>query len=492
MSKNTKPHRIGKAIPDNIFGLAQLPVTTTQLMLNTKLPEPFHIKFNPIHGFFLILAFLLSACHSSRNAEKSAYRNLLNDPAFAHAHTGISIYDPLRGSYLYNYQGDKYFVPASNTKIITLFAGMKWLGDSLPGLRYWTTADTIFVQATGDPTLLHPDYRQQTVYGFLRQATRPLAIDGSNWGSVALGEGWSWDDYNEDYMVERSPLPVYGNFIKWIQAKDTSQHNPLSNAGDEAFVYSEPEVNWKVDFSNDTVHTTFSVRRVQAENVYIINQGKEKYKVIEVPFVTHGLESALELLKDTLHKTITLLATNHSLSRANSILIHSRPSDSLFRMMMGRSDNFFAEQILQMVSNERWGIMDEKKLIGELLKGELNGFPQQPSWVDGSGLSRYNLFSPQDFVWILTRMEKEFGMNRLKILFPTGGTGTLKNYYRSDSGYLFAKTGTLSGVVSLSGFLYTKRNRLFIFSVLVNNHLGNTTVIRQKVEKFLESIRSAY
>ena len=123
-----------------------------------------------------------------------------------------------------------------------------------------------------------------------------------------------------------------------------------------------------------------------------------------------------------------------------------------------------------MVSNERLGVMNDAKIIDTLLKTDFKDLPQKPRWVDGSGLSRYNLFTPQDFVAILNKMKNEFGMERIKVIFPTGGEGTISSYYKADSGYIYAKTGTLSGVVAFSGFLYTKKEKLLIFSILVNNH----------------------
>jgi len=111
---------------------------------------------------------------------------------------------------------------------------------------------------------------------------------------------------------------------------------------------------------------------------------------------------------------------------------------------------------------------------------------------DGSGLSRYNLFTPQDFTFILNKMKNEFGIQRLQSIFATGGTGTIRNYYKADSGYIFAKTGSLSGVIALSGFLYTRNKKLLIFSVLVNNHQSTPYLIRRAVEKYLEGIRNNY
>ena len=93
---------------------------------------------------------------------------------------------------------------------------------------------------------------------------------------------------------------------------------------------------------------------------------------------------------------------------------------------------------------------------------------------------------------ILNKMKKEFPLERIKIVFPTAGEGTLSSYPKADSGYIFAKTGTLSGVVALSGFLYTRKNRLLIFSVLVNNHRTSATEVRRKIQRFLSYIRNTY
>jgi D-alanyl-D-alanine carboxypeptidase/D-alanyl-D-alanine-endopeptidase (penicillin-binding protein 4) len=86
-------------------------------------------------SILFFIAFFYS-CSTSKQIAKSAQQNVLTDSALLTAHVGISIYEPATGRYWYNHQGDKYFVPASNTKIPTCYAAMKYLGDSLVGLRY--------------------------------------------------------------------------------------------------------------------------------------------------------------------------------------------------------------------------------------------------------------------------------------------------------------------------------------------------------------------
>jgi serine-type D-Ala-D-Ala carboxypeptidase/endopeptidase (penicillin-binding protein 4) len=454
-----------------------------------------YISGMKLYTTLFIISFFV-ACAPQQFIVKDAKNNLLNDQALTNAHIGISLYDPAEKKYLYNHQGEKYFVPASNMKIVTCYAAMKYLGDSLAGIHYEEGPDAITLVPTGDPTLLHRDFTRQPVIDFLKSTTRPLQIIYKNWNENALGSGWSWGDYNSNYMVERSPLPVYGNFIQWGQ--EISDNEP--------FIYSIPEVNWKVRFNTDTTRRSFYVQRERDENIYLVTQGIEKKREQEVPFVTHGLQSALELLPDTIRKPITLseavleVGAGRPRSRERSAYtgyqglrtIWSQPTDSMLKPLMHRSDNFFAEQTLLMVSEVLLGTMDMDKVTDTLLKTDLADLPHKPRWADGSGLSRYNLFTPQDFIVILNKMEQEFGMTRIKDIFPTGGRGTLSSYYKQDSGYIYAKTGSLSGVIALSGYLYTKKNKRLIFSVLVNNHNGNATAIRRKVESFLVNIRNHY
>jgi len=430
--------------------------------------------------FFLSLAVLLHGCSSSRFIDKKAQQLIFKQTDLESAHVGISVYDVASHSFLYDHQGDKFFVPASNTKLFSLYAGMKYLGDSLIGIRYIKRDTDILVMPTGDPTLLHRDFAKQPVVDFLKN--KNIYIADANWKEQAWGSGWSWDDYNDDYMVERSAMPVYGNFIQWVQARQGD--SSISN-------FSIPDVNWKVNFA-DSSGKNFFVKRDLSENIFNLTQGRENYAEQDVPFVTHGLESAVQLLKDTVSKNIFINHSPLTIDHSRFNTLHSQPVDSLFRPMMYRSDNFFAEQTLLMASNEFLGFINDKKIIDTLLQTDLKDLPQKPVWVDGSGLSRYNLFSPQDFIFLLSKMKDEFSLERMKRILPTGGNGTLGSYYKQDSGYIYAKTGSLSGVICLSGYLITQKNHLLIFSVLINNEHGSGSAIRKTVREFLKSLIQQY
>src|SRR5882762_9913452 len=169
--------------------------------------------------FLLILlaaAFMGQACSPAHSIGSSAEKEF-SQPGLVSAQVGICVYDPSKAVYLYEQQSNKSFIPASNTKLLSLYAGMKYLGDSLVGLRYREMDTALFLVPAGDPTFLHPAYSSQPVMDFLKRTHKPLWLTDANWQERALGRGWAWDDYNDDYMPERSALPVYGNVIRWVE-----------------------------------------------------------------------------------------------------------------------------------------------------------------------------------------------------------------------------------------------------------------------------------
>jgi D-alanyl-D-alanine carboxypeptidase/D-alanyl-D-alanine-endopeptidase (penicillin-binding protein 4) len=441
------------------------------------------MKRNRAKTLFIIhssLSIILSSCSVSKQISKQANTILLKDSSIATGHIGISIYEPATGKYWYGHNDTHYFIPASNTKLFTLYAGMKYLGDSLPAAKIIEYADEIDVTATGDPTLLNSEYSFQPLYNFLAASSKYIWMTPSDWQANHLGKGWAWDDYSSDYMAERSALPVYGNLVTFSGKKDFIQFYPKVSKIEEITINS-----------SDTGHDFISkVQRRIDQNIFDITLGASRPNKIQVPFHTSELLS-FALLADTIKKRIGFFKDVFT-NPVKIFTLHSQPSDSLFKPMMHRSDNFFAEQTLLMASNEHLGYMSDEKIIDTLLKTDLKDVPQRPKWVDGSGLSRYNLFTPKDFVYILNKMQNEFGLPRMKVILATGGEGTLSSYFKKDAGFIYAKTGTLSNNCALSGYLITNKGKLLIFSILANNYITAASPIRHAEERFLEYIREKY
>lgn len=428
------------------------------------------------------LMLLLLSCSVQKQISKQATAILLHDSVVSAGHVGISIYEPGAGKYWYNYNAAKYFVPASNTKLFSLYAGLKYLGDSLIGLRYQETGnDTITIYPTGDPTFLHPDYKNQRVFDFLSKQEN--LVYHSQSFSNTLGKGWAWDDYLESYMAQRSEFPIYGNLIRVYYTP------PVVNIIPKTITHHEQPAPAQGEFRIEKPWDSNDISLVG------IPPGHREGRYYELPFFP-GIYEVPKFLADTIHHAISVAITQEKdLSRLHNSTfkkIYSQPADSLYKPMMHNSDNFFAEQTLLMASNERLGYMSDEKIIDSILNSDLKDIPQKPNWVDGSGLSRYNLFTPQSFVYILNKMKNDFGLERLQHILPTGGEGTLASYYKNERGFIFAKTGTLSNHCALSGFIITKKNKLLIFSILVNDYQDSAVPVRKAIEKFLKGIRERY
>lgn len=464
----------------------------------------------------LFTASLFASCSVSKKLERSAREDVLTADVLKTAHVGISVYEPATNSYWFNYQGDKYFVPASNTKIPTCYAAMKYLGDSLVGARVLEYNNDLIVYPSGDPTFLNQEFVYQPVFSVMKTKGKAVIVRYSRWHTRKWGSGWSWNDYQEDYMTERSPMPLYGNLVQLKNINDTA--SAVFGNAKEPFYVTHPKIFSQQRFWSKSKYIfneseegfsgerwTFPLGKNQegyfraarkiGENLFYIVPSLTERKIQLIPFAFSPL-TVNQLLEDTIGKKAfnenRYFTGDEKFDQSSFRVIRSQPTDSLLKPMMHRSDNFFAEQSLLMVSNELLGFMNDEKIIDTLLKGDFKDLPQKPRWVDGSGLSRYNLFTPQDFVFILNKMKNEFGTARLKTIFATGGEGTLSNYYKTDSTFIYAKTGSLSGVVALSGFLETKKGKQLLFSVQVNNHNGSATDVRRAVEKFVHGLRERY
>lgn len=415
----------------------------------------------------LLLLCLAAACTPARKIQKVTH-NLLSSPALSPAHIGIAIYDPAAGKFIFQHQADKFFVPASNVKILSTFAALRLLRDSVPLFRYDILNDRVIrISPLGDPTFLHADFPTQPGYQLLKQFDTVQVCRTPF--TTPLGNGWAWDDYLYAYSTPRSPLPLYGNVVV----------NYLENG----ILRTVPSAFGQNVVRDGTIDSGITVDKPLDENTFLIHPGTSAS--VTTPF-TPSWETICRLLSDTLGAVVQV-TTDTPLAQAR--IFYGRSLDSVLKPMMHRSDNFFAEQLLLQSGRVLTGSFLERPMFDTLSKTLFSGLPQVPVWYDGSGLSRYNLFTPEGFVLVLDRMRKEFGIERLQQIFPAGGRGTLRGYYTGEPDFVFAKTGTLNGVVALSGYLYSPTGKLYLFSVLVNHHNQSSVTIRREVERYLKQMR---
>ena len=148
-----------------------------------------------------------------------------------------------------------------------------------------------------------------------------------------------------------------------------------------------------------------------------------------------------------------------------------------------------------MCAAEKGDTLNSAKTRANMIANHLSDLPSPPIWQDGSGLSRYNLFTPRSMVTLLEKIKQEMSEEQMLSLLSIGGVdGTISNWYKSDTDepYIFAKTGTLSNNHSLSGFLRTKSGKLLTFSFMHNNYNSSSTPVKLEMEKTLKLIWDIY
>jgi D-alanyl-D-alanine carboxypeptidase/D-alanyl-D-alanine-endopeptidase (penicillin-binding protein 4) len=427
----------------------------------------------PIQLLVIATMLSLSAC-SIQKAQKT----LLTAAPLKGAHVGIAVYNESTKQWVDKYQSDHYFTPASNTKIQSCFLGMKYLKDSIPGWQFAENKDSIFLLPLGDPSFLHPDFAYQPIADLIKSTKKQIVfcLPSKEDKFEAFGRGWAWDDFPEDYQPERNRFNIYGNVVTVTKKQEGIQIRPSYFTKNTAI---------------PSKYTAWS--REKLSNHFFAKAQTIKDPEQQIPFITFGNYTlAKSLIEDSLHPAFPI-AIQRGWSQANSTVIKTVPTDSLLKIMMNRSDNFFAEQVLLMTSQQLLGKMDDEAVIDTILKTDFASFPQKPEWADGSGLSRFNLTTPENYITLLQKMENEFSIDRIKAVFAQGGKGTLSSYYKNIPGVLFAKTGTLGNQIALSGYIITNKGTRLTFSVLVGNHVSPTTYpVRHAVEEYLTAIMKKY
>ena len=417
--------------------------------------------------FILLIFFVLTSCISKKSAISKAINTTLASSFYKNQFTGILVIDAKTKDTIYNQDSHKYFIPASNTKIFTLFAALKTLPKKAPAIRYINTKDTLYFEGTGDPSFLHPYLKDSTALNFLKNQSN-LAFVSGNFQDEKYGAGWAWDDYQWYYSPERNALPINGNVV--VSYKNTE------------LVVSPPY------FKDSVIEILHKDNRNESSNIfYYPPQSKD---TLETPFIT-SLQTSTSILEQALGKKISTVVT---MPIGNKETLYGIETDTLYKRMMHESDNFIAEQLLFMAASELKDTLNSNLIRTHILENELQDLAQQPRWVDGSGLSRYNLFTPQNMVNVLDRLYVMVSEKRLYTIFPAGGlSGTLKNRFAGDEQpYIYAKSGSLSNNYCLSGYLLTKSGKTLIFSFMNNHFRESLSDERLRLEQMLHTLRDNY
>lgn len=436
-----------------------------------------------IKGIFVLLTvcagFFLSGCSVNHRVAKGVNSLFKHSEVLKKHYVGFALYDMSTDKILFENNADKYFTPASNTKLFTFYGGLKMIPDSVPSLRYVEHGDSLIFWGTGDPSFLHAKLKGNKAFNFLKMSNKRLYFASGRYKGEFYGSGWQWDDYNDYYQAEINELPIMGNLVEVNELNGKLNVSPMLFAD-------------CVNQDSSIRDTSFLVKRN-------FNENRFNYPPIKVPkgysqAVPYkvSLSTTLAMLSDTLGKKIELIRMNMP---SDAATLYSLKSDSVFKEMMVPSDNFIAEQLLLVYSNLLGQDLSGEGAIRYIAKNYLKELPDKPVWVDGSGLSRYNLFTPRDIIKLLELIYNQVNdKERLFAMLPAGGkSGTLKNAYpKTNNPFVFGKTGTLSNVHCQSGYVVTKKKKIYLFSFMNNNFVSSTVGVREEMGKIISYIHENF
>ncbi|HEY8780960.1 MAG TPA: D-alanyl-D-alanine carboxypeptidase [Mucilaginibacter sp.] len=431
----------------------------------------------------LICGFLIQASHTdARHIRKRKIKKLFKHSAILKDHfTGFALYDLDEKKMIYEQNADKYFTPASNTKLFTFYTCLKMLGDSIPALKYVIRNDSLIFWGTGDPSFLHSGIKGIKGFNFLKNSQKKLFFASGSYTNDFYGGGWAWDDYNDYYQAEITELPVEDNVaVLYADKNDSLQIKPA---------YLKKYLKCDSTYRPDR----FRVRRDFLSNTFVYpSSAPPKNFRQEIPWKT-STELTLALLQDTLKEPVTEI---HSPLPDSAKIIYDADADTVYKHMLQPSDNFIAEQLLLVCSSAKFKTLNSDSVINYSIAHYLNDLPDTPQWVDGSGLSRRNLFTPRSIVYLLDKILDEVKNDDLvHSLMPAGGVvGTIRSAYKTDNGqpFVWAKTGSLSNNYNQSGYIITRKGKRLAFSFMNNNFTRSSRQLRDEMVRIMTYIHEQY
>jgi len=428
-----------------------------------------------------IFLFTNNVAHAGK-IRKRKIRRLFKHSLIVKDHfTGFALYDMDAKKMIYELNSDKYFTPASNTKLFTFYTCLKMLGDSIPALKYTIHNDSLIFWGTGDPAFLHTDLKGMNGFNLLKNSEKRLFFSSGQYQNRFFGSGWAWDDYNDDYQAEITELPIENN-AAFLSA---DKNGALQIMPSYLNQYLKCDSNYKP--------SAYKVQREFLTNTFVypaMNIQADYHQ--EVPWKT-STTLTLALLQDSLKREVTEV---HLPMPDSAKTIYDTNADTVYKHMLQPSDNFIAEQLLLVCSAVKFKVLNTDSVITYSKAHFLNDLPDAPEWVDGSGLSRYNLFTPRSIVALLCKISDEMkNDSSLHSLMPIGGVaGTMRKAYKTDNGvpFVWAKTGSLSNNHNQSGYLVTRKGKRLAFSFMNNNFTRPTGEIRDEMVRIITYIHDNY
>jgi D-alanyl-D-alanine carboxypeptidase/D-alanyl-D-alanine-endopeptidase (penicillin-binding protein 4) len=430
-------------------------------------------------------------------AFKTGIDTLLADSLFPPSNIGIKIVSTATGEVRYALNQDMLFNPASNQKLVTSATALRTLGPTFP-LRTSVFADpahrTICIKGRGDPLLSHDDMDS------LARAAAPLLPQGDPWrlavnvsyfDDLSWGAGWAWDEEPAAYGMFISPLILDNNTIAVRVQPGVRAGEPPSVICTPATRYVSVE-NTAVTVADTPLTAPLEVSRKWRERsntltvsgqIWVSGRWHTENLSVWKPELYAGAVFAERL--GALGVPVVVAAIDTTEPTGKPIAEYTHLLDTALTFMNKVSDNLSAEALLKVVAAETYHVPGSADLGTGVARKLLAGWSCDTTKIaiaDGSGLSRYDLTSASTMVQLLQNMARDSA--NFPVFYhslPIAGVdGTIGGRMKATpaEGNLRAKTGSLSGVSALSGYVRTAGGEMLTFSILLQNFPGTVRPYR--------------
>ncbi len=426
---------------------------------------------------------------------------IINRPLFSRARWGVLVQPLSSGQTFYSRDAEKYFTPASNTKLLTTAAAFQELGANfrIRTSVYQNGDGVLRVVGRGDPSLT--DTQIQALAHQLKQKgitqIKELIADDSYIQGDIVNPTWQWEDVQSEDGAPVTSFILNENVFSF-KLIPQSVGKPLQIA----WVDASEAKQWRIINESTTVAknpTPINITRELSGNVLRIQgqlTGNSEPYLVSFPvadpsyYFLRRFRTALAKEKITLGSILVSTGGNNLEEIA---FVESPPLSELLMETLQNSNNLYAEALLRALAFKQPRVANKNTAdIGLAnLKTNLTQLGVDPKnylLVDGSGLSRRNLIAPEALVQILRAIAKIPEASVYRASLPVAGkSGTLKNRFLNTSaeGIVQAKTGTLTGVVTLSGYVNNPKYEPLVFSIMVNQSEQPSSVVRQAVDEIV-------
>ncbi|MBW4665775.1 MAG: D-alanyl-D-alanine carboxypeptidase/D-alanyl-D-alanine-endopeptidase [Chroococcus sp. CMT-3BRIN-NPC107] len=429
-----------------------------------------------------------------------AIETVTNRPQFSRGRWGIVVQTLSPSTTIYSRDAQKYFIPASNVKLLLTAAALNKLGADfrIRTSIYGTNNGVLRVVGRGDPSLTDVQLKQlaqQLKQKGVKQVTQLIADDNYFQGDDIVNPSWEWEDVQADYGAPINSLIVNQNAVS-LQLRAQKLGQPLG----VIWANSRAAKQWQIDNKSLTTkpgeETTVNVSRALNNTLKIsgnlsIDAPPEVFGLAVIDPVANFLQHlqsaiAAEGIKYSVsYRSISPLVTTELAA------VESQPLSQLLLETNLNSNNLYAEAMLRSlgvkVNLSQSSATKGLEVVKETLT-QLGVDPKGYVLADGSGLSRHNLVSPDAISQTLRAMASSQYAAIYRASLPVAGvSGTLSNRLKNTpaQGVVSAKTGTISGAIALSGYINAPNYEPLVFSIIVNQSDQSAATIRQAVDEIV-------